>query len=422
MEAMIEEYITTSSRLIQEFDIEFSRILMADYIQQELEFVSYNSKVVTELRKELVGYQIESKTHVVDNGTETDICVICQDEYKEGDCVTFLDCQHEFHRDCVTECSFCFNLECLLADSLMYLRELFCEGILKFVDSRAEVSINKARSFSREFLCIFNIFIKGRCREGALSNPSATSSIYEIFPSLMCGNILSRNVLPLWRIVKDLSDECDYECLQPITGYGVSKVLESRHLKYQKGDLVWGVTGWEEYTLITSPLQAQMFFKIEHKDVPLSYYTWILGMPGMTAYAGFYEVGAPKEGERVFVSAASGAVGQLVGQFAKLAGCYVVGSAGSKDKVDLLKNKFEFDEAFNYKEEEDLDAALRRCFPEGIDIYFENVGGKMLDAVLVNMRLHGRIPVHDLSYCLNDIVNGDWDSSCCHNPSVSGTK
>ncbi|KAH9619482.1 hypothetical protein KSS87_015526 [Heliosperma pusillum] len=179
----------------------------------------------------------------------------------------------------------------------------------------------------------------------------------------------------------------------PITGYGVSKVLESRHPNYQKGDLVWGFTGWEEYTLVTSPQQAQMFFKIEHKDVPLSYYTGILGMPGLTAYAGFYEVGAPKEGDRVFVSAASGAVGQLVGQFAKLTGCYVVGSAGSKEKVDLLKNKFGFDEAFNYKEEEDLDAALRRCFPQGIDIYYENVGGKMLDAVLVNMRIHGRIPV-----------------------------
>ncbi|KAK9725274.1 hypothetical protein RND81_05G133200 [Saponaria officinalis] len=115
-------------------------------------------------------------------------------------------------------------------------------------------------------------------------------------------------------------------------------------------------------------------------------------MPGMTAYAGFYEIGAPKKGDRVFVSAASGAVGQLVGQFAKLSGCYVVGSAGSKHKVELLKNKFGFDEAFNYKEERDLDAALRRYFPEGIDIYFENVGGKMLDAVLLNMRNHGRIP------------------------------
>ncbi|KAM4105687.1 hypothetical protein ACB094_04G010600 [Castanea mollissima] len=111
-------------------------------------------------------------------------------------------------------------------------------------------------------------------------------------------------------------------------------------------------------------------------------------MPGMTAYAGFYEVGKPKEGEYVFVSAASGAVGQLIGQFAKLEGCYVVGSAGSKEK-----NKLGFDEAFNYKEEHDLNAALKRCFPEGIDVYFEHVGGKMLEAVLLNMRHHGRIAV-----------------------------
>ncbi|GAU36321.1 hypothetical protein TSUD_353650 [Trifolium subterraneum] len=126
-------------------------------------------------------------------------------------------------------------------------------------------------------------------------------------------------------------------------------------------------------------------------------------MPGMTAYAGFFELGCPKKGENVFVSAASGAVGQLVGQFAKLTGCYVVGSAGTNKlastllvlvfKVDLLKNKFGYDEAFNYKEENDLNAALKRYFPEGIDIYFENVGSKTLDAVLLNMRVHGRIPV-----------------------------
>ncbi|KAJ4723809.1 2-alkenal reductase (NADP(+)-dependent) [Melia azedarach] len=176
----------------------------------------------------------------------------------------------------------------------------------------------------------------------------------------------------------------------PLDGYGVAKVLDSTHPNYKKGDLVWGFNGWEEYSLITSP---QLLIKIQHTDVPLSYYTGILGMPGMTAYAGLYEVSAPKKGEYVFVSAASGAVGQLVGQFAKLAGCYVVGSAGSKQKVDLLKNKLGFDDAFNYKEEPDLDAALKRCFPEGIDIYFENVGGKMLNAVLLNMRVHGRIAV-----------------------------
>ncbi|TXG72990.1 hypothetical protein EZV62_001569 [Acer yangbiense] len=179
----------------------------------------------------------------------------------------------------------------------------------------------------------------------------------------------------------------------PIYGYGVAKVLDSGHPRFKKGDLIWGMTGWEEYALIATPQSLLSLFKIQHTDVPLSYYTGILGMPGMTAYAGFYEVCSPKLGEYVYVSAASGAVGQLVGQFAKLLGCYVVGSAGSKDKVDLLMNKFKFDEAFNYKEEEDLNAALKRYFPEGIDIYFENVGGKMLDAVLLNMRARGRIAV-----------------------------
>ncbi|KAJ0034227.1 hypothetical protein Pint_26230 [Pistacia integerrima] len=179
-----------------------------------------------------------------------------------------------------------------------------------------------------------------------------------------------------------------FEPGSPLNGYGVAKVLDSTHPNYKKGDLAWGYTGWEEYSLIASPL---LLIKIEHTDVPLSYYTGILGMPGITAYVGFHEVCSPKKGESVFVSAASGAVGQLVGQLAKLEGCYVVGSAGSKEKVDLLKKKFGFDEAFNYKEEPDLDAALKRYFPEGIDIYFENVGGKMLDAVLLNMKLRGRI-------------------------------
>ncbi|TMW81710.1 hypothetical protein EJD97_008249, partial [Solanum chilense] len=178
----------------------------------------------------------------------------------------------------------------------------------------------------------------------------------------------------------------------PITGYGVSKVVESSDSNYQKGDLIWGMSGWEEYSVVTTT--ETTLFKIDHdKDVPLSYYTGILGMPGITAYVGFYEICYPKKGESVFVSSASGAVGQLVGQFAKMLGCYVVGSAGNKQKVDMLKNKFGFDEAFNYKEEHDLNATLRRYFPDGIDIYFENVGGKMLDAVLMNMKLHGRIAV-----------------------------
>ncbi|KAL5997964.1 hypothetical protein ACLOJK_008898 [Asimina triloba] len=212
----------------------------------------------------------------------------------------------------------------------------------------------------------------------------------------------------------------------PISGLGVSKVIDSGRPDFKKGDLVWGMTGWEEYSLITEPEwlskikdtdEAQypsghgpsidesfwiidlIGLKIQQKHqrtilgevyVPPSetYYNagihengmWLklgelikmsgflsncvppmsAGMPGLTAYSGFHDLCSPKKGEYLFVSAASGAVGQLVGQFAKLMGCYVVGSAGSNYKVDLLKSKFGFDDAFNYKEEADLNEALKR--------------------------------------------------------------
>ncbi|KAK7272895.1 hypothetical protein RIF29_13937 [Crotalaria pallida] len=178
---------------------------------------------------------------------------------------------------------------------------------------------------------------------------------------------------------------------QVIEGFGVSKVIHSDHPNFKPGDFITGFTGWEQYSLIKNTDQLR---KIQpDDDIPLSFYVGLLGMPGITAYAGFYEVCTPQKGEYVFVSAASGAVGQLVGQLAKLHGCYVVGSAGSKEKVEILKNKLGFDEAFNYKEESDLDATLKRYFPQGIDIYFDNVGGDMLDAALLNMRIHGRIAV-----------------------------
>ncbi|KAF9610777.1 hypothetical protein IFM89_024633 [Coptis chinensis] len=177
---------------------------------------------------------------------------------------------------------------------------------------------------------------------------------------------------------------------QAIQGFGIYKVIDSDNPDFKVGDLVTGITNWEEYSLIQKTEQSR---KIQSRDLPLSYYVGLLGMPGFSAYAGFYEVCSPKKGEYVFVSAASGAVGQLVGQLAKLHGCYVVGSAGTKQKVDLLKNKLGFDEAFNYKEEPDLDIALKRYFPKGIDIYFDNVGGSMLDAALLNMKTFGRIAV-----------------------------
>ncbi|KAI3517832.1 hypothetical protein L1887_17052 [Cichorium endivia] len=144
----------------------------------------------------------------------------------------------------------------------------------------------------------------------------------------------------------------------PIEGFGVSKVVDSDDPKFKRGEFVAGITNWEEYTLIHKTDQLRT---IQQDDgIPLSYHVGLLGMPGFTAYAGFYEVCAPKKGDYVYVSAASGAVGQLVGQLAKLHGCYVVGSAGTSQKVELLKNKLGFDEAFNYKEASELEAALMR--------------------------------------------------------------
>ncbi|KAJ7553868.1 hypothetical protein O6H91_06G116500 [Diphasiastrum complanatum] len=174
-----------------------------------------------------------------------------------------------------------------------------------------------------------------------------------------------------------------------ITGYGVSKVLVSNHPEFKPNDYVVGFTGWEEYSVIK---EARTLRKIPQIGLPLSYFLGVLGMPGLTAYAGFHKVALPKPGDQLMVSGAAGAVGQLVGQFGKLAGCYVVGAAGSKEKVKLLKERIGYDDAFNYREETDLKAALRRHLPKKIDIYWENVGGKMLEAVLENINKFGRIP------------------------------
>jgi NADPH-dependent curcumin reductase CurA len=178
---------------------------------------------------------------------------------------------------------------------------------------------------------------------------------------------------------------------KPIDGYGVSKVVLSKNPAFKEGDYVTSFTRWEEYSVIPGGNGLKVIDTSE--SMPLSYYLGCLGMPGFTAYVGLYEILKPKQGETIYVSAASGAVGQLVGQLAKLAGLYVVGSAGSQQKIDLLKEKLGYNAAFNYKQETDYNAALKKYCPKGIDMYFENVGGKMLEAVLDNMNKFGRIAV-----------------------------
>ncbi|XP_028788169.1 2-alkenal reductase (NADP(+)-dependent)-like [Neltuma alba] len=177
---------------------------------------------------------------------------------------------------------------------------------------------------------------------------------------------------------------------QAIDGVAIGKVVASGSPRFQKDDVVVGVFTWAEYSLVK---EASIINKLDHSEFPLTYHLGILGFNGLSAYAGFFELCKPKKGEKVFVSAASGSVGSLAAQYAKLFGCYVVGCAGSQKKVELLKHKLGLDDAFNYREETDLKSALKRYFPEGIDIYFDNVGGDMLEAAVDNMNAFGRVAV-----------------------------
>jgi len=167
----------------------------------------------------------------------------------------------------------------------------------------------------------------------------------------------------------------------------VGEVVESNNDKFAKGDYVTGMLGWEDYSLT----DGAGLMKVDPNLAPLSYYLGILGMPGMTAYAGLITIGEAKEGDTVFVSAASGAVGSVVGQIAKILGCRVVGCAGSDDKVAFLTDELGFDAAFNYKTCGPVHKKLAELCPNGIDVNFENVGGEIMEAVLWNMNDFGRI-------------------------------
>ncbi len=176
---------------------------------------------------------------------------------------------------------------------------------------------------------------------------------------------------------------------QVMVGSTVGTVVESRHPDYQRGDVVVGYSGWQEYALS----DGQEEERFDTSVAPMSTALGVLGMPGMTAYFGLLEIGQPKPGETVFVSGAAGAVGSLVGQFAKIKGCRVIGSAGSQAKVDHLLGDLGFDAAFNYKEVKDYAAKLQEVCPKGIDVYFDNVGGPLTDAAFTQINVHARVVV-----------------------------
>lgn len=171
-------------------------------------------------------------------------------------------------------------------------------------------------------------------------------------------------------------------------GLGIGRVEKSRSPHFKEGDLVSGLLGWQQYCLAS----AKEVNKLADFDVPLDAHMGPLGMTGCTAYFGLLDIGQPKPGETVVVSAAAGAVGSIVGQIAKIKGARVVGIAGSADKCAWLKNELGFDEVINYKSEP-VGAGLDRTCPKGIDVYFENVGGETLDEVMKRLNLFARIPL-----------------------------
>ena len=175
---------------------------------------------------------------------------------------------------------------------------------------------------------------------------------------------------------------------EALTGGAVGQVVAAGDgAKFKPGDYVTHFYGWREWaTTGTEGME-----KIDPSLTSLQSYLGTFGMPGLTAYVGLLRIGELKAGERVFVSAASGAVGSIVCQIAKNKGCYVVGSAGSDDKCAWLKKEARVDQTINYKTCGDLTAAVAKAFPEGINVYFENVGGEHLEAAIANMRPFGRL-------------------------------
>ncbi|MBC6433149.1 NADP-dependent oxidoreductase [Nostoc sp. HG1] len=208
------------------------------------------------------------------------------------------------------------------------------------------------------------------------------------------GEILSRTIyLSLdpymrGRISAGESYAASVELGSVIVGGTVSQVIKSNHPQFQVGDFVLSNNGWQTYGVS----KGETLRKLDPTQAPLSYSLGVLGMPGLTAYAALLDIGQPKEGETVVVSAASGAVGAVAGQIAKIKGTRVVGIVGSDDKRDYIVKELGFDVGINRKTQQ-LDSALKEAAPNGIDVYYDNTAGVILEAVLQQINLGARIPL-----------------------------
>ncbi|MCL4119518.1 UNVERIFIED_CONTAM: hypothetical protein GTU68_016900 [Idotea baltica] len=168
----------------------------------------------------------------------------------------------------------------------------------------------------------------------------------------------------------------------------VGEVIKSSSTKFKVGDYVSGWGGVQQYSISN----GDNYFKVDPTLAELPKYIGLMGMPGMTAYFGLFKIGELKEGETVLISGAAGAVGSVAGQIAKIKNCKVIGIAGGKAKCDYLLNELNFDGAIDYKSENIYEAIAERC-PEGIDVYFDNVGGEILDAALANLAMYARVVI-----------------------------
>ncbi len=218
-------------------------------------------------------------------------------------------------------------------------------------------------------------------------------------PALQDGQVLVRHhFLSLDPYMRGrMNDSKSYAAAQPLgevmIGGTAGEVVESRHPKYAAGDKVVGMGGWQEYSVVDGNAPG-LLRKVDTAHVPLSHYLGAVGMPGVTAWYGLVKIIAPKAGETVVVSAATGAVGSAFAALAKARGCRVVGIAGGPDKCRYATEELGFDACLDYKAHTDvktLAKALKEACPNGIDGYFENVGGYILDAIMLRMNAFGRI-------------------------------
>jgi NADPH-dependent curcumin reductase CurA len=213
-----------------------------------------------------------------------------------------------------------------------------------------------------------------------------------------------------------MSDGPSYATPVPVGGVmeagTVSEVVASNNPGFAKGDIVLSRAGWQTHALS----DGAGLRKIDPSIAPISTAVGVLGMPGMTAYTGLLEIGQPKAGETVVVAAASGAVGSAVGQIARIKGARAVGIAGGKDKCDYVKKQFGFDDCLDHRDP-DLASKLKDACPDGIDVYFENVGGAVFEAVFPLLNPFARIPVCGLIAHYNDTqaVAPTWAASMMRN-------